>query len=833
MRGAAAGGGKYLAGAAGLGAVAGMRQLASAVPGGSMGVTGLAGLAAATMKGGLSGGGGRSGGGTGAGGTASGKGGIPELLVGQLNIVKVLNRIHKDTTSIRKAVDDMRSLAYEDARKRLKEIKKPKIAGLLAGPASSKVTSAEGAGGIPLWMLGGMAGLAALQGLMNALSGAAGWIGATLIAKPWNALKGFFGKGGTLARLGASLGGMTSKGLAGIKNFFLGKSSLGGRTGGVLSQVGNALSKIKTTGLAKIGAFFGPKGPLARVGNYLDDLIKGALKTLGLGPKAAGLMAARNYGPKGQRSVRTAGLRTPSMAAFDKAADPAKRGAAIRQTAAGFNQAADPARTAAAGRQTARRGTQIQKSMAGYNQASNAPRPVSGPVKPQRSAVARNYGADGQKPVKTSPVPKASPIGRPNAFSNVLKSGTASMGAGGKAFVDRAKAKGVNVAGKVAGGLARFFATSAGKVFLKFFKIIMKAVPVIGAALLVYEAITILARDPSEPGGSLEDKTNAIGSLLGATVGTVVGIKIGAMLGTVGGPLGILAGMAIGGVAFYFGGEWLGRKIARIIMGFNDQLTAAEKAKAEEMIAGQQQSLATGMAAMTDWKSVVDVMGADSAISATASTDTLQEVGNKDLTQEQAVEMVGSRLALQQRMVGIAQSVAARTKDGTLPGTMLGEDAIAAAGERGQIDSTGFKDIRTALSKSFAGEQDMTDQERHDFQVANNLMIAQNPASKAGPKKRATEWLKNNAKLDAQGKSIAEISGNGGKTEGTTYIANDAAAEAARQGGPPGTSTQNIDAKTITVNGGGGEGNGVVVAPAAAPDVFIPKSDHSMYGIYS
>ena len=104
MRGAAAGGGKYLAGAAG-----------------------LAGLAAATMTGGLSGGGGRSGGGTGAGGTASGKGGIPELLVGQLNILTVLKRIREDTSSINKAVKDMRSLAYEDARKRLKEIKKPKL----------------------------------------------------------------------------------------------------------------------------------------------------------------------------------------------------------------------------------------------------------------------------------------------------------------------------------------------------------------------------------------------------------------------------------------------------------------------------------------------------------------------------------------------------------------------------------------------------------------------------------------------------------------------------------------------------------------------------------
>jgi hypothetical protein len=74
---------------------------------------------------------------------------------------------------------------------------------------------------------------------------------------------------------------------------------------------------------------------------------------------------------------------------------------------------------------------------------------------------------------------------------------------------------------------------------------------------------------------------------------------------------------------------------------------------------------------------------------------------------------------------------------------------------------------------------------------------------------------------------------NSGSTNGTNFIANDATATAARHDGPPSTSTQNIDAKTITVTGGGGEGGGVVVAPAAAPIVYIPKSDHSMYGIYS
>jgi hypothetical protein len=161
---------------------------------------------------------------------------------------------------------------------------------------------------------------------------------------------------------------------------------------------------------------------------------------------------------------------------------------------------------------------------------------------------------------------------------------------------------------------------------------------------------------------------------------------------------------------------------------------------------------------------------------------------------------------------------------------MIGEEGIAAAGQAGQFDSTKFSAIRKALNQSFSqGEnRDMNPQERHDFAVAHNLLIAQDPTSKPGPKKFATKWLKDNAKLDAQGKSIAPITNQNGAGGVATMINTDAAStQAGNQGAPAQVSIDNS-----SINNVGGGGGSETATARWSPEQYNPKKDIAVYDIY-
>ena len=126
LGGAALGAGKAVALGAGGAAAMGLRQVASAVPGGAAAVTagmgGLGMIGAGAMKG-FRGGGGAGGGKDGGGAAISGS--FDKLVDGQSDMLTVLKEIKLDTGSITAAMEEMKNLAYEDARSKLKEIKKP------------------------------------------------------------------------------------------------------------------------------------------------------------------------------------------------------------------------------------------------------------------------------------------------------------------------------------------------------------------------------------------------------------------------------------------------------------------------------------------------------------------------------------------------------------------------------------------------------------------------------------------------------------------------------------------------------------------------------------
>ena len=285
------------AAAVGVGGAAAMtlRQAATAVPGGATavaaGIAGLGMIGAGAMKG-FRGtpGGGKSGA---AGAAAVGKDGFKNMatFAGQQTIVNVLHSIHHDTSSILAIFEDMRKLAYEEARNRLKEIKKPKlpapiIPGMGKGDEIQKSNDWKALAallGLGLLLNDTVAGmLAVASGLVTKLKNLGlslarfarrlGQLGMRFLIRPFI---NFFAKDGKLDRWGKALGKLAREGL--LKPFldFFGKDGTVVRWGRALGNIirGSIIKPL----LTRFVEFFGKEGTLRTWGRTLGNIIRGSV----------------------------------------------------------------------------------------------------------------------------------------------------------------------------------------------------------------------------------------------------------------------------------------------------------------------------------------------------------------------------------------------------------------------------------------------------------------------------------------------------------------------------------------------------------------------------
>ena len=105
----------------------------------------------------------------------------------------------------------------------------------------------------------------------------------------------------------------------------------------------------------------------------------------------------------------------------------------------------------------------------------------------------------------------------------------------------------------------------------RIFSAITKGVPILGPLLAGSSAAAILLSDAKK-----EEKATALAGLLTGSLGAsgfaMAGAALGA-LGTAGNPIGALAGAVIGGGLGFFAGDYLGRKLAEILLGGNPDMS--------------------------------------------------------------------------------------------------------------------------------------------------------------------------------------------------------------------------------------------------------------------
>ena len=173
LGGAATGGLKAAGGAAALGTGAFLRQAASPIPGGAAAMTAMMGITGAMASGAMKGFGGGNGKDPAAKQQSIGNEKLEELRTGIHSLIKINTEGFKDVRVMRGYMEDMRKLAYEEARNRLKKIQKPAIA---ASPMALKNMGEKkdsDSGGMGLWPFvipaGLIAAAAALTNLFDSL----------------------------------------------------------------------------------------------------------------------------------------------------------------------------------------------------------------------------------------------------------------------------------------------------------------------------------------------------------------------------------------------------------------------------------------------------------------------------------------------------------------------------------------------------------------------------------------------------------------------------------------------------------------------------------------
>ena len=104
-----------------------------------------------------------------------------------------------------------------------------------------------------------------------------------------------------------------------------------------------------------------------------------------------------------------------------------------------------------------------------------------------------------------------------------------------------------------------------GLAHLKKYPLLLKAakrIPLLGPILSTGQAVMLLMSDASH-----EEKVKGLGGLLGGALGSAGFGMVGAALGSVFPGPGTVIGGILGSLGGWFGGEWLGTKLAGFLMG--------------------------------------------------------------------------------------------------------------------------------------------------------------------------------------------------------------------------------------------------------------------------
>ena len=128
------------------------------------------------------------------------------------------------------------------------------------------------------------------------------------------------------------------------------------------------------------------------------------------------------------------------------------------------------------------------------------------------------------------------------------------------------------IGGKISGGISKVKDTGSrmgqamkGLAHLKKYPLLLKAakrIPLLGPILSTGQAVMLLMSDASH-----EEKVKGLGGLLGGALGSAGFGMVGAALGSVFPGPGTVIGGILGSLGGWFGGEWLGTKLAGFLMG--------------------------------------------------------------------------------------------------------------------------------------------------------------------------------------------------------------------------------------------------------------------------